>query len=370
MPLPHPDLDVLDVLTRAGSAREQVSSALGEQLDEVDAQLVSDVLRAAGRVGETLELRRALVQLCALVRAIDAAEQQRITLAELATGLALHAAHTDRFAAFDDARVLLRTLDELLAHPTPASGQQALRAQVVILHRQLREFLLEQLTGSVDGTMCTQPASEHAPRDTRAAFAVTDPAVARANHELVDELLHGADNHPVTGILGAAWRRGWSAVPIAGDLPGELDEHELPRLAAALELLDPVPLELVQVDLRRQPRWRLDGSTMVLGDGLRRSWHVPATLDGLQHSMADDRAGWCVLSTTDLAFAIIEGADHHALIGPTNFVTAACGAPPLEVVARFREHVEQLTDHDDDDEPPADLLEIATRFGRLRRRSR
>jgi hypothetical protein len=367
-PARQTDLDALDVLTRAGASRERVSSELGEQLDDVDAALVGDVLRASGRVGETLQLRRSLVQLCALVRAVDAAEQQLITLDDLASGLALHAARSDRFEHFDDARVLLRTLAELLARDTPDSGRQALRSQVAILHRQLREFLLEQLTGSADGSMPTGAADTLEIADPRAAFVVSDPVAVRRNHELVHELLHGADDHPVTGILGAAWRRGWSAVPIVGELPGESDADEPARLADALELLDPAPHELVQVDLRSQPRWHLDGTTMRVSDGLRRSWHLPPTLHGLQLATTE-RPSWCVLTTSDLQFAIVEGAGHHALLGPTAFVTAACAAPPLETVARFREHVEQLAGGEHDD-PPADLLEIATRFGRLRRRSR
>jgi hypothetical protein len=365
-----PELDVLDVLTRVGAARDVASAHLGEQLDEVDALLVSDVLRTAGRVGETIELRRALVSLCALVRAIDAALQDRITLEELRAGLALHAARTDRFARFADARVLLRTLEELLGRDTPTSGLVALRGQVGILHRDLHTFLVEQLTGSIDGALPSATVPTRPP-DPRAGHEVVDPLGARAAHDLVDELLHGARDHPVTGLLGAAWIRGWSAVPILGEQVGE-DPAELDRLAAAFTLLEPVPTTLVQVDVRRQPRWRLDGRALVLGEGLRRSWRLPATRSGLALASIE-RRGWSVVASDpdDLSFAIVEGAGHHALLGPPPFVAAACGVDsPIQAVARFREQVEQLAELDGTDEPPADLLEVAERFGRLRRRSR
>lgn len=362
--------DVLDVLTRAGDARERLADALGEQLDAIDALLVSDVLRTAARVGDTLDLRRALVQLCALLRALDAAERELITLDELRAGLALHAARSDRFEHFADARVVLRTLAELLERDTPATGETALRGQVALLHAELRAFAYEQLTGSPHGELAAGAGEARTTQqiDPRADTLVTSPDAARANHELVDELLHGARHHPVTGLLGAAWVRGWSAVPLAGEQLGEDDDHELDRLADALLVLDNgAPRELVQVDLRRQPRLHLDGRTLTLGDGLRRSWTLPASRDGLALA-ACERPGWCVLATDDLAFAIVEGAGHHALLGPTPFVTAACGMSPLEAVARFREHVESMAGEDED--PPADLLEVAERFGRLRRRSR
>ncbi|MCB0880223.1 MAG: hypothetical protein KDC46_14715, partial [Thermoleophilia bacterium] len=123
------------------------------QLDAIDALLVSDVLRTAARVGDTLDLRRALVQLCALLRALDAAERELITLDELRAGLALHSARSDRFEHFADARVVLRTLAELLELDTPATGETALRGQVALLHAELRAFAYEQLTGSPHGEL-------------------------------------------------------------------------------------------------------------------------------------------------------------------------------------------------------------------------
>ncbi len=369
---PSPNLDVLDVLTRVGAARDVASAHLGEQLDEVDALLVSDVLRVAGRVGETIELRRALVSLCALVRAIDAALQDRITLDELRAGLALHAARTDRFAQFADARVLLRTLEELLTRDTPPGGIAALRGQVGILHQDLHAFLIEQLTGSADGMLPTIGVTDSTrTQDPRTPYAIDDPRGARAAHDLVDELRHGARDHPVTGLLGSAWIRGWSAVPILGEQLGE-DPAQLDRLAVALELLEPSPTTLLQIDLRRQPAWRLDGRDLVLGSGLRRSWELPASRSGLAIA-AGERRGWCALASgsSEPSFAIVEGAGHHALLGPPTFVAAACGVDsPIQAVARFREQVEQLAELDGTDEPPADLLDVAERFGRLRRRSR
>ncbi len=364
-----PTFDVLDVLTRAGDERAQLAELVGEQLDELDALLVSDVLRAAARVGDTLELRRALVQLCALLRALDAAEREQITLDELAAGLAMHAARSDRFERFADARVLLRTLGELLERDTPETGVAALHGQVRMLHAELRAFAYEQLTGTSDGALPTRGDATPAGTDPLEAMRIVDAEDARAAHEVVEELLHGARHHPVTGLLGAAWVRGWSAVPVAGEQLGEGDSGELDRLAAAIAGLDPAPTELLLVDLRRQPRWQLDGRRLVLGTGLRRAWRLPASRGSLDE-VARERTRWCVLTTAEIDFAIVEGAGHHALLGPTDFVTEAAGAAPLEAVARFREHVDLLADDDADEDPPADLLEVADRFGRLRRRSR
>jgi hypothetical protein len=355
--------DVIDVLTRAGDARDAFAASVGDAAADADAQLVSDLLRTSGRVGDALETRRALVELCALVRAIDAAEQGRIDLQELRAGLELHAARTDRFAEFHDARVLLRTLTELLS---TTRDPHATRAQVAFLHRELRAWLLEQLTGDAAG--------DSGPVDDAGAGVVDDPRLpyrttARADRiagdALVTELLQGAQHYPVTGLLGAAWRRDWSAVPLAGEMLGD-DPGELARLAEALDLLVPRPGTLVQVARRRPARWRVRGRTVDVGDHLRSSWHLPASPAGLALA-ATERAGWAILTTSDLAFAYVEASGHHALLGPAAFVERACGMPPLEAVARFREHVESLAV---DGEPPDDLLEVATSFGRLRRRSR
>jgi hypothetical protein len=352
---------VFDVLARAGEARDRFAAAVGEDVDSLDALLVSDVLAAAGRVGDTLRLRRAIVDLAAVLRALDAFERALLTAEELRAGLALHAARTDRFADFSDARVLLRTLGELLDHRTDGD---ALRRQVELLHRDLRAFWLEQLTGDPAGDVAQHRVSGTEPGP---GLALDAPDARRRAHDLVEELLHGADHHPVTGLLGAAWKRGWSAVPIAGEQLGEGDQGEVERLAEAVSTIEPAVGELLLVDLRRAPRWRLDGPDLVLGDGLRAARRIEPTRSGIAE-VARERTRWCVLTTDDLAFAVVEGAGHHALLGPTAFVTAACGAPPLEAVARFREHVERLAEPEED--PPADLLEVADRFGRLRRRSR
>lgn len=356
-------LDVVDLLTRAGATRARAAQLLGEQVDAVDAQLVADVVRAHGRVGDTLALRGALVEACALLRAFDAFEREFLSLDEVARGLALQSARTDAFAGFGEARVTLRTMSELLGR-AGAMPPGALRGQLELLHRDVRAWLEEELLG--DGAEAA-PAHAASVVDPRVEHRIEEPARALAAHRLVDELRDGAAGHPVTGILGAAWIRGWSAVPIAGEQLGDGDPDELDRLAAALDSLKPRPRELVQVDLRRQPRWRVSGRDVVIGEGLRRSWSLPATRAGLD-LVAAERGGWCVLATADLQFAVVEGAGHHGLLGPTDFVTVASGAPPLEAVARFREHVESLAYGDED--PPEDLLAVATRFGRLRRRSR
>ncbi|MCW2928469.1 MAG: hypothetical protein JWM86_2437 [Thermoleophilia bacterium] len=369
--------DVVEVLTRADAARDAFCARmaqLGEARERtLDAQLVSDVLRADGRVGDTLETRRALVELCALLRAIDATERGRIELAELRRGLELHAGRTGRFAEFHDARVLLRTLGELLDHPSVADGGDApgVRAQLALLHRELRAWAIEQLTGSADGHVGHARSGERAAPasaellDPRAPWRVRDRAARVANDGLVHELLQGAQGHPVTGLLGAAWIRGWSAVPIAGEQLGEV-AGSLDRLAAALEHLDPRPMTLVQVDRLRSPRWTLEGARIRVGDHLRDSWALPATGAGLELA-AGERRGWSILTTDQLAFAVVEGAGHHALLGPRGFVEVALGVGVLDAMAEFREHVESLAV---DGEPPEDLLEVATSFGRYRRRSR
>ena len=113
--------DAFDVLVRSGGARDAFLAALPGADDpaNVDAALVSDVLRVAGRVAQTVGTRRALVGLCGILRALDAALDGRIELAELRGGIESHSAGTDGFAAFDDARVLLRTIAEILREDGP-----------------------------------------------------------------------------------------------------------------------------------------------------------------------------------------------------------------------------------------------------------
>jgi hypothetical protein len=376
VPRTAPSFDVLDVLTRAGDERDALLAMLDDPAADIDSHLVSDVLRSTGRVGAALETRPALVELCAVLRAIDAATSGRIALTELRSGIEVHAARTDRFAAFHDARVLLRTLDELLADPARLElDERATRSQVALLHRELQAWMEDELLGSAAAGLADpapgSASTSDAPADPRAAFAITDPVERRAAHDAVDELLHGARHHPVTGLLGAAWMRDWSAVPVAGERIGE-DAGELERILEAVRVLGPVVTHVLMVDRRAQPRWHVEGRTVVVGDGLRLAWRLPATADGLRHLALEDRAR-CVLTTPDLAFAIVEAVDHHAVLGPAAFVEAACDATPLQAIARFREYVEDLAEDTDSSgvgEPPEHLVEVATSFGRLRRRSR
>ncbi len=360
-----PLFDAVDVLTRSGDARDAFLALLDDAIVDLDAHLVSDVLRSTGRVGAALDTRPVLVELCAVLRAIDAAKSDRIGLDELRTGISVHAARTDRFAAFHDARVLLRTLDEVLDPVRIDRDPRATRSQVELLHRELQSWMVDQLVGDPGSTDDALPAGEDVD-DPRAPFEVTDDAMRRRAHELIEELFHGARHHPVTGLLGAAWVRGWSAVPIAGERVGE-DPAELDRLVAAVASLVPGATHVLQVDRRPQPRWLVHGRRVEVGDGLRRAWLLPATTDGMRLAAIDDRAR-TVLTTPDLDFALVEAVEHHALLGPTEFVEQACGTAPLHAVARFREHVEALAG--EDGEPPEALLEVATDFGRLRRRSR
>ena len=311
----------LDVLTRAGAERDAAFAALGDDVEGFDSRLVSDVLRVTGRVGATLETRRALVELCAVVRAIDAAERERIELVELRDGLQLHAARTDDFAQFHAARVLLRTLAEVLDGGRATHREVPVRAQVALLHRELRAWLLEQLTGSSDGAIALVDSARRLD-DARDAYRVLDPVAAVRADAIVHELLHGARHQPVTGLLGAAWVRGWSAVPIAGELLAD-EPLDLDLLARAITRLSRAPSQLLQVDRRRSPRWDLLGPMLQVGDGLRRAWVLPATRAGLDLA-AVERPGWAILTTWELDFALVEADGHRALLGPTEFVVAAC----------------------------------------------
>ncbi len=357
--------DVVDVLTRAGESRDVLLALLDDEAVDLDAHLVSDVLRATGRVGATLETRSALVELCTVLRAIDATTSGRIGLDELRSGIELHAARTDRFASFHDARVLLRTLDEVLDPGRIQHDERATRSQVELLHRELHDWMVEQLVGT--DAHDAKPAVDAPVTDPRAACEVTDPQAQRAAHELVEELLFGAREYPVTGLLGAAWRRDWSAVPVAGERIGD-DPDAAGRIATAFAEHLPGVTYVLQVDRHLPSRWTVHGRTLEVGDGLRRAWRLPVTRDGIALAMIEDRAR-SVLVTEHLEMAIVEGVDHHAVLGPSAFVEAVVDAPPLHAIARFREHVESLVDLDDGD-PPTHLLDVATSFGRLRRRSR
>ena len=354
-----PTFPVLDVLTRSGAARDGFVAAIDDTVD-TDAGLVSDVLRVAGRVGETLATRRALVELCAVVRALDSCLAGDIELAELARGVAVHAARTDGFAHFDEARVLLRTLDELLARAAaPDANERALRSQVAWLDGELRSWLLEQMTGSPTGTLPT-PTASAAPMPPT---LVSDLARVRASNELTDDLLANARFHDVRGLAAAAWVRGWSAVPRAGERLGD-DPDEAARLLAAL--LDIGTHELLHVDLAPRARWHLHGDQLHVADGLRTvAAHTVAddtlaalTVDRPAHGLFTDDAG---------SFALLEADDHHVVAGPRPFVEAVCGCTVGEALAAFREHVEERAG---DDEPPPELLLVAQRYGRLRRRGR
>lgn len=357
--------DAVEVLTRSGAARDALFERLQVDGGELDALLVSDMLRIAGRVGATLATRRAVVELCALLRAIDAAEDGRIELDELRAGLAVHKARTDGFAGFHGAGVLLRTLAEVLDHGAHGSPAGAVRSQLAWLHRDLRQWLLEQLTGQGSDTPAAHVPPPAPLPDARDPYRVREHDRRRRFHGLVDELMEGPEGHPVTGLPGSAWIRGWSAVPVAGEMLGD-DPDELSRLGAALELVAAPGELLVQVDRRPAAPWQLEGDSIVLRTPLRASWELPASPRGIALA-ATVRPGWCVLTTPSVAFAYVEGGGHHAVLGPPEFVEATCGRSPLEAVAAFREHVEELAV---EGEPPPDLLDVAERFGRLRRRSR
>lgn len=362
-----PRFDVIDVLTRADGDRTGAAAAVGEAIDSLDALLVSDVLRHCARVGSAQADLPTLVASCALTRSVDAFLQQLIDVHDLRNGLMMHARRTDEFMDFGAARVTLRTMCEVLQHADASPA--ACRHQLALLDAHLREWLITELTGSATAAMpsADPPTSAASALDS---WRVTDAETARTLHDLVDEVLHGAQGYPATGLLGTAWRRGWSAVPLVGDMFGDEDAGEAARLANAIGVLDDAPTSAALINMHSEPSWHLDRRAMIIGDGLRASWLLPPAGDALQLAAASSqRRGWAMLSTPELHFALVERSGYHALLGPRRFVEAACGAPPLEIVARFRQYVDEL-DADDDGEAPTELLEVATRFGRLRRRAR
>jgi len=356
--------DTLDVLLRSGDARTTFLASVGAAGEgaDVDPRLVSDVLRVTGRVGATVRTRGALVGLCAILRALDAALDGRIDVRELRDGMALHSARTDDFAAFEAARVLLRTISEVLRDEgRVATSPRAVRAQLALLDADLRSWMVAELLGTEPHERADVGGIRAAPR-----WQVEDREARAANDAIVEELFHGSSYGPVSGLLGAAWVRDWRAVPLVGE---RLDEvpGAAGRILAAASSLEGACDALLRIDRSRSPRWFVEGTTIRTGDGLRPSWAFPASPEAFEAVLGGDRRGWSVLTTRDLHFAIVEAAGHHAVLGPAAFVEVACGAPPLECIARFREHVEALAV---EDEPPPDLLDVATSFGRFRRRSR
>lgn len=370
--------DAIAVLTRSGRERDAFCAAVTVDGGRIDAQLVADVLRVSGRVSSTLGTRRALVELCALVRALQSFVDGSITASELASGMAVHAGRTERFAAFDEARVLLRTVEEVLD-----GGRRSGRAvveQIRLLHASLHEWLVDELVGAGgEGSQAgpavggmASPASGRTngseASSTALVSVVADPVARRRAHDLAQDLLHGADGYPLPGLAGAAWRRGWTAVPIAGDALDEQDARGPERFVAALASLPEPPDRILRITRRRSPAWRLDADRRLHpGDGLRDAAAAPCTPAGLTALLDDAHRGWCIFTTDDLALACVEGAGHHVVLGPSAAIDIACGGTALDAVARFREHVESLAV--DGEGPPPDLLEIATTLGRVRRRA-
>jgi len=351
------------VLTRAGDERAKVEAVL-EHDAGMDAALVTDVLRVTGRVGETLATRVALVEVCALLRALDACLAERISLEELRAGVTLHAERTDDFARFDAARLALRTLRDVL--DTARGGSEtALRAQVRFLHDELRDWLLAELTGNVRGILDIPAGPGPESDDPRARWRVMDLARASEFDQLARELVSGEHRHPAVGggLPGTAWIRGWVGVAIPGEQLGD-DPAEMLRLGAALA--ETGIERIVQVTRARPPRWILFGANIVLGDGVRASWEVPATAAGIAALGAPRRALTTITSPSG-AFALQEADEHHVLVGPRRLVELICGSTLPEARARFLDQLEARVE--EDEEPREELMAIATRLSRLRERA-
>ncbi|MCW2956550.1 MAG: hypothetical protein JWO69_1419 [Thermoleophilia bacterium] len=353
----QPSFDVLEVLTRTRGAREAFLEQVAPDGD-LDAALVSDVLRSNGRVSETRQYHRELAELCAVLRAIDANRVGLIDLADLQRGIAAHGARTDEFERFHEARVLLRTLGEVLTMRDEAPAR-AVEAQVSYIHEELEEWLAAELLGVVgrDGDVVVEP-----PTLPHHVLRVTDPGERAAIDAAATELLDGAAHHPVTGLAGAAWVRGWAAVPVANDLVSD-DEREPLRLAAALRDLG---VDRAVLLLRTAPeRWDVRGATVAPGDGFRPSY-AAATDDLGIRALTGVPRGAAIITDLAMSFAVLEAVDHHVIAGPRAFVEQVLGRSSNEAFAAFREFVESLAL---EGEPPEDLLEVARRYGRLRRRA-
>lgn len=350
---------VLDVLTRSGDERDAFHALLAGE-PEVDAALVSDVLRASGRVSATRETRSTLVALAGILRSLDAFARGAIEATELHAGLDLHASRTDRFASFGSARVVLRTMLELLEHAVAGRGSgRVAREQVALLDAELRSWFEAELLGRV---AAPPTGAATTAIDPRGAHRLADVAEAARLDEAVRELLDPPQMQFFTGLAGACWTRGWVAVPIAGEQLGE-DPAELAALVGALRAVG--IRRVVQLDLSVAPRWRIEGSSVVVLAGVRSSYTFHVDDAGMAAAAAPRRA-LAVLTTSELEFAYVERDEHHVVAGPLEFIRAFLGDTAVsEANARFRTWVEELAD---DDDPPEHLLEAATNYARASRR--
>lgn len=351
---------VLDVLTRSGAQRDAFHARLVGEPD-VDAALVSDVLRSTGRVAATRETRRTLVALAGILRSLDAFADGRIDAVELHAGLQLHASRTDRFAAFDTARVVLRTMLELLQHAVEGRGSGVVATgQVALLDAELRDWFRTELVG--DDAPARSATTTAATIDPRADRRVRDEVDAARIDDGIRELLDPPEVQFFRGLPGSCWKRGWVAVPVAGEQlgqdPGELAPLERAFAAIGVE-------RLVQLDLPPAPRWRVDGTEVRVLSGVRPSYAFEADAAGIAAAAVERRA-LAVLTSPALEFAYVERDEHHVVAGPLAFIRAYLGDTPVsEANARFRSWVEELAA---DEEPPEHLLEAATSYARASRR--
>lgn len=349
---------------RSGAARDAFCSSTDVDPTAIDPQLVSDVLRVSGTVASAAPVRATLVELCALVRAIDAYESGRIGVEELRAGLALHSGRTDGFAQFGDVRVVLRTLTEVLEHGRVGATPAAVDAQVAYVHADLRAWLVERLTGGREAAAQTGAAdcSSRRPDAMEPHRVASRDEVARLD-ALVEELLHPTRSAPFGGTAGAVWLRGWTAAPVIGEFVGE-DPAELDRLA---DVLAAAGIDAVQqVRLARGAAWNVTAERRVVAlDRARASWTVPAARRALG-LLGRERGYRTLITCGDERFVLLEREDHHVVLGERSFVAGVCGVGVGEAIAAFRLAVEEL----DDGElgPPQHLLDAAALWGRLRRR--
>ena len=360
MDAPRCSFDALDVLARAGDARDAFCSHVGGHGDDIG---LIRALLGSGSGSSDRAAVDALVELAAVVRALEAFATGRVDLDELRSGMRLRSRVTRSFERLGPARAMLRTVDDLLVDKE--LDQRRVAAQLRVLHGHLHDSLRAQLTGcdhepgvdvSSDATDKAVPAdgSNESPLDVDDALAERFDALAR-------ECAEGPPNYRGGGLRAFAWVRGWIAVPVASEQLGD-DPAELERVARVLESVGAT--HVVRVERTPRSRYEVAGTSVTVGSNMRRSREFEPTIDDLRRASGGTRRH-CVFTTRNEDLVYVEDDDHHVIAGPRELVEAICGCSVGEALGAFHEHVEALAV---DDEPPEELAELARAYGRMRRR--
>lgn len=343
------DLDLLEVLVRAGPERERCCSLLDGPVDDA-ALILASIVAAGIRARDRVSID-ALARLAAVIRALDACCEQRIDRDELRDGLLAQAHASNWFERLGPARALVRTVAELLEdrHFEP----QRVTSQLTLLRSQLVETFTDQVVAP--------PRSSTAATERDATPGCCD-ALGTLLLEQLDELAETWGMPESLTLARASWARGWITVPVLADLFGD-EESELDALLDALVAAG--ARHLVRTTLAVPSRYLVVGGHLRIGSGLRRSAAYPADARGVRTAVTGTR-GRCCFTTPDVGLLVVEREEHLVIAGPPELVARICGAPVPQAYAEFRHGVEQLALADAD--PPAHLLDAARRFGHGRRR--